>query len=118
MFFFRHTREKLLQILVSRAVIFFLFMSIFTLLLYAAGTAQEFLDSTQLSLLRLYSVLGFFLAASSICGMFLDIGRFFKIRKKRYLLRAGGYLLLLAFAAASVLAAIFIITVSEGNIAP
>ena len=109
-------KEKLLPILVSRTVLFFFIMCLFTVFLYVAGTVQGFVDSTQFGLLRLYIVLGLFLAAVSACGMFLDLGRLFKQKKMRYLPRAAGYLLLTLFALATVLATLFIITISDGNV--
>jgi hypothetical protein len=116
MVFSRYLKEKLLPILVSRTVIFFSFMCLLTLFLYAAGTTQEFVDSTQLSLLRLYTVLGIFLTVGSVCGMALDLKRLIKIKKIRYLMRAGGYLLLAVLGAATVLVVMFIITLSRGNL--
>jgi len=85
--------------------------------LYIAGTIQGFIDSTQLSLLRLYVILGIFLALTSVSGMVLSLVRLFKLKKTRYLFRAGGYILLAIFGATTVLAAMFIITVSRGNAA-
>ena len=113
--FSRYLKEKLPPILVSRTVIFFFLMCLLILILYVAGTVQEFIDSTQLTLLRLYVVVGVFLAIASVYGMILDLGRFLRMKKARYLFRAGGYLLLVIFGVATVLAAMFIITVSGGN---
>lgn len=111
-----HLREKILPILTSRTVIFFFVMCLLTVLLYAAGTAQGFVDSTQFALLRLGFVLGIFLAVTAICGFLIDLGRFLRLKKIRYILRAGGYLLLVLFGAFTVLAAMFIFAISEGNI--
>ena len=108
-------KEKLLPVLVSRSVIFFLFMCIFTLFIYAIGTSQNFDDSTQLKLLNLYAVLGFFLTTTSISGMVLNLLRFFRMKKPRYLLRAGTYLLLVIFGVATVLGVLVIVTISRGN---
>ncbi|MCL2374411.1 MAG: hypothetical protein FWC65_04130 [Treponema sp.] len=111
-----YLKEKILPILASRTVIFFFGMCLLTIFLYAAGTAQGFIDSTQFMLIRLYVVLGIFLAATSACGMFLDFGRLFRQKKIRYLFRAGGYMILMLFGAVTVLAAMFILALSEGNI--
>ena len=113
--FSRFLQEKLLPILVNRVVIFFFLMCLFTLFLYIAGTVQGFIDSTQLFLLRLYVILGIFLSVTSVYGMVLSLARLLKHKKNRYLFRAGGYMLLAIFGVATVLAALFIITVSEGN---
>jgi len=113
--FFRYLKERLLPVLINRAVVFFFLMCLFTMFLYLAGAIQEFTDSTQLILLRLYVVLGIFLAVTSVYGMILDLVRFFSLKRKRYLLRAGGYLFLVIFAVTTVLVTVFIITLSGGN---
>jgi hypothetical protein len=87
-------------------------MSILTLFLYAAGTVQEFTDTTQFTLLALYSVLGIFLTITSISGIILDFYRFISTKKGRYLLRAGGYLFLVVFGAVTVLAVMAILALS------
>ena len=112
---FRFEKEKLLPILVNRTVIFFFLACLLTLFLYAAGTVQGFIDSTQLYLLRLYTVLGVFLTAVSILGTILNIGRFFRVKKARYLIRAGVYVFLVIFGIATVLLAVFIVALSGGN---
>lgn len=113
--FFRSSKEKLLPILINRTTIFFFVMCLFTLFLYVAGTVQEFTDSTQLSLLRIYTVLGIFLTAAAASGIILDLGRFIKTKKGRYVLRAGGYALLVIFAAVTVLMVVAIVAISGGE---
>ena len=113
--FSRIFRGKLLPILVNRTVIFFFFMCLLTMALYVVGTIQEFIDSTQLSLLKLYVILGIFLFVTSAYGVLLDLARFLNGRKTRYLVRAGGYAVMVIFGAVTVLAVIFIITLSGGN---
>jgi len=90
-------------------------MCILTLFLYAAGTVQDFTDSTQLFLLNLYFILGIFLITSSISGMVLDFYRFSKTKKARYLLRAGGYIFLVVFGSVTVLVVSAITAISAGN---
>jgi len=111
----RYLRGKLIPILVNRTAIFFFLMCLVTLFLYGTGTLQGFTDFTQLSLLRLYIVLGIFLTVDSVYGVALDLERLIKNKKKRYLFRAGGYFLLVIFGAATVVTVIFIITLSKGN---
>lgn len=111
------SQEKLLPILISRTTVFLFLMSLLTLFLYMAGTFQNFIDATQLFLLRLYSVLGVLLCISSICGSILDLNRFKKAKKSRYLFRAGGYILLVIYGLATSLAVIAIIAISEGSAA-
>ena len=109
-------KEKLFPMLVSRTVIFFSFMCLLTLFIYAAGTFQGFIDSTQLSLLKLYLVLGIFLAITSVLAAIVNVRRFLRNKKLRYLLRAGGYVLLAFGGIITVMAVMFIITVAKGNI--
>ena len=115
MYFPHNLKEKLLPILVSRTVIFLFVLCILTLFLYAAGTVQGFIGSTQLALLSIYVVLGIFLTIASIGGVAVDLYRFFKNRKIRYLLRAGGYMLLMIFGSITVLAIMVIITIASGK---
>jgi len=107
-------KEKMLFILVNRTVIFFFLMCCFALLLYAAGTVQNFTDSTQLNLLWLSGALGILLAVTSICGMALGIYRFKKY-KNYILLRASGYLLLVIFAVVVVFVVMAIMALSSGT---
>jgi len=111
-----YLKEKFLPILTNRTAIFFFVMCLFTLFLYAAGTVQGFVDSTQFALIRLYIVLGIFLTVVSGCGMFLDLGRLFRLKKFRYLFRAGGYIFLVIFGTVTVLAAMFVLAMTEGNV--
>ena len=110
-------KSKFLPILVNRTVIFFFLMCLLTLAIYTVGTAQGFIDSTQLNLLKLYVVLGILLFVTAVFGFSLGLARFFGSKRTRYLVRAGGYLALVIFAAVTVLAVIFIITLSGGNAA-
>jgi hypothetical protein len=113
--FWKIPRDRLIPLIVSRTVVFFFIMCLLTLFLYAAGTVQDFIDSTQLALLNLYSVLGIILTIASIFGVIMDLFRFIKAKKGRYLLRAGWYLLLAAFGAATVFAVSAIVAVSGGT---
>ena len=115
MIFSVHFKEKLLPILVSRTVIFFFLMCLVTLFLYAAGTVQGFIDSTQLSLLSVYVALGIFLTVVSAGGMVINLGRYLEARKIRYLFRSGGYMFLIIFGSLTVLAVMLIISMASGN---
>ena len=110
--FSRSSREKQLPIMINRTVIFFFLMCFFTLFLYMVGSAQEFIDSTQLLLLRLYTIFGIFLAFTAASGMILDLGRFIRTKKTRYLLRAGGYVVLVIFGTLTVLLIMAILAIS------
>ena len=109
-------KEKLFPMLINRAVIFFLFMCLITIFIYVIGTLRGFVDSTQLALLRFYTVLGIFLTVMSICGAAIALRRFIKRREFRYLARAGGYVFLVILGAVTVLAVMFILIISKGNI--
>jgi hypothetical protein len=61
--------KKMFPVFLKTTALFAFFLSLFTAAFYAAGTAQEFTDKTQLFLLRLLSVLGLFLALVSFYGM-------------------------------------------------
>ena len=115
--FFRHNnlREKLLPILINRTVIFFFLMCLLTLFLYLVGSAQEFIDSTQLLLLRIYSILGIFLAFTSASGVILDLWRFIRTKKIRYLFRAGGYVFLVVFGIFTVIVVMAIVAIATGD---
>jgi len=115
MVFTRFSKEKILPILINRAVLFLLIMCLLILFLYFAGTIQDFMDSTQFLLLNLYYVLGIFLTLTSFGGVILDLGRFLKAKKLRYLLRAGGYLSLVIFGTITVFFITAIIAISGGN---
>jgi len=115
MIFSRLSKDKLLYILVNRTVIFFFVMCLLILALYAAGTLQGFIDSTQLFLLRLYESLGIFLMLTSFCGFVLDIRRCVRAKRKRYFFRAGGYLFLMVFSIATILMVMAIIALSRGT---
>jgi hypothetical protein len=113
--FTRFSKEKLLPVLINRTALFFFAMSVLTLFLYAAGTVQGFTDATQFALLAFYSVLGIFLAITSVSGIILDLVRFFNAKKGRYFFRAGGYLFLVVFGVVTVMAAMAIIALSAGE---
>ena len=115
MVFSWNLRKKLLSVLISRMGIFLFLMCLLTLFLYAVGTNQGFIDSTQLALLRLYIILGISLAISSLYGFILNIVRILKFKMTRYILRTIGYFVLVIFSIVSVLTAMFIITLSSGN---
>jgi len=56
----RLLKEKLLILLISRTALFFFLMCLITIFLYIVGTVQDFIDSTQLFLLKFYCFLGIF----------------------------------------------------------
>jgi len=115
MVFSQNFKEKLLLILVNRTVIFLFIMSLLTLFLHVIGTNQGFVDSTQLALLRFYSVLAIFLVTTSIFGIILNTMRYLSQKRLRYIFRAVSYFLLVIYGTITVLAVMFIFTLAAGT---
>jgi hypothetical protein len=108
--------SPLIFVLVRRLVVFFFVMSLLTIFLYVIGTGQEFMDNTQLLLLRIALFLGLFLSAGSIYGIALGLWRAIRCRKFRYIAGAGAYILSGIFGAALGALAAFIASAAEGNV--
>jgi hypothetical protein len=70
-------RKPLIFLLVKRGVSFFFLMDLLTVFLYAAGTAQEFTDPTQVLLLRLSVLFGLLLGCGAVYGITLNLYYFF-----------------------------------------
>lgn len=108
--------KPLIALLVKRAVLFMFVSCALALFLYAVGTAQDFLESTQLLLLRLSYLLALMLAIGALYGLLLDLFFAFRLRRKAFLLGVLSYALLAAIA---VLVALFsggILVAVVGNI--
>jgi hypothetical protein len=112
---FRPEKKPVIAILVKRAILFFFFLCALTVFLYGIGTAQEFMDRTQLMLLRLSVVFGLSLAVGSLYGIALNCWFVFYDRKYRFFAGAGVYILLGLFGAAIATVAAFIIVATGGN---
>ncbi|AEF81964.1 hypothetical protein TREAZ_0350 [Leadbettera azotonutricia ZAS-9] len=113
----RPFKYQFLTILTCRVVIFFFSMCLITLFLYAIGTAQGFMDSTQLVLLRIAAVLGLLLLIGALYGFALDLILYIRNRWLRFLGGGGIYLVLGAFGFAAAAVAFFIIAAAGGNAA-
>ncbi|WP_010255534.1 hypothetical protein [Treponema primitia] len=111
----RPLKKPFIAILVKRAVLFFFLLSLLVVYLYGIGTAQEFMDRTQLLLLRLSVILGLSLAVSSIYGIILNVWIIVHDRKYRLLGGAGLYIALGIFGAVIATLAAFIIVAAGGN---
>jgi hypothetical protein len=111
----RPEKKTIIEILVKRTVTFFFGICLLTLFLYGIGTAQGFMDITQLLLLRLSIVLGLFLGVGSVYGIVLALWLARKGLKLRYIGGIGGYLLLSLFGILVVLIAAFIVVAAGGN---
>ncbi len=87
--------EKPLLVLLVKSAVFLLFiLSFVTAALYGFGSAQNFLDSTQVLLLRILSVTSLLLVIGSAYGIVLDVGLVWKKRQGRYTLGLMVYLFL------------------------
>ncbi|MDR2102241.1 MAG: hypothetical protein LBP43_06690 [Treponema sp.] len=86
-----------------------------TIFLYGIGTAQGFMDITQLMLLRLIIILGIFLGIGSVYGIILALWLIRRGLKFRYVGGIGGYLLLSLFGILTALIAAFIVVTAGGN---
>jgi hypothetical protein len=111
----RPLKKPFIAILVKRAVLFFFFLCVLTVYLYGIGTAQEFMDRTQLLLLRLSVTLGLSLAVGSIYGIILNVWFSVHHKKYRFLGGAGLYIVLGIFGAAIATLAAFIMVAAGGN---
>jgi hypothetical protein len=108
-------KKPVIAILVKRTVLFFFFLSVLTVFLYVIGTAQEFMDRTQLLLLRISVVLGLCLAMDSFYGVILNLWFLIHNRKIRFIGSSGIYFLTGILGALMAVAAAFIIVTSGGN---
>jgi hypothetical protein len=108
--------KPLVIMMMKRLALFALFMCLLTLFLYVIGTRQGFMDLTQLSLLRLASGLGIFLAALSLYGTVFEALMVFRRRQYRFLWGLGGYLLTGIFGAGITAFSSFISAAARGNL--
>jgi hypothetical protein len=113
----RSGKKPILAILVKRTALFFFVMCLLTVFIYGIGTVQEFMDITQLFLLRLSALLGIFLAVASFYGIILDFWLALYNRKFRYAGGAGAYMLLGIFGALIAGFSVFIAAAAGGNTA-
>ncbi|GHT87481.1 hypothetical protein FACS1894137_14840 [Spirochaetia bacterium] len=112
----RPVKKPILVILVKRAALFFFFLCLLAVYLYGIGTAQEFMDRTQLLLLRLCVINGISVAVASAYGIILNL--WFILHKRKYRFPGGGagmYIVLLLFGIAIAVLAAFIIVLAGGN---
>jgi hypothetical protein len=107
--------KPFIAILVKRTALFFFSLSALTVFLYAIGTAQEFMDSTQLFLLRASVVLGLCLAMNGIYGLALNLWLFIQKRQLGFFGSSAFYIITGILGAALAAAAAFIIVAAGGN---
>jgi hypothetical protein len=93
----RPKQKPLIVLMVKRVVFFLAIVCSLTAFLYGIGNAQDFLDSTQLVLLRLSATLGILLTVSAVFGMGIDIYFCIRGRSLRFLWGAFAYCLIVGF---------------------
>ena len=108
--------KPLIALLVKRAVFFMFGSSSLSLFLYGVGTAQDFLESTQLLLLRLSYLSALLLAIGAVYGMLLDLYFAYRLRRKRFLWGVLAYAGLASFAVLVVLFCGGILVAVVGNL--
>jgi hypothetical protein len=104
-----------LQSLVKRGSLFFFFMSLFSIFFYGIGIRQEFMDSTQLMLLRISALLGLILGMLALCGIALNTWSLLRGRNLRFSPGIAVYLAALLFGILIAVAAILIMVLAGGN---
>jgi hypothetical protein len=115
--FNRPRKKPLIALLVKRTVLFFFFASILLILLYVVGTIQDFMESTQIILLRLLAIMSIFLSIAALYGGLLDIGYFIIKHRRQSLLGILSYVLLIAFGVSISVITSFMLVLAGGNIA-
>jgi hypothetical protein len=108
--------KPLLVLLVKRAVLFLFALCLLAIFLYSVGTVQEFLDATQIGLLRSTSGLGLLLAIGAAYGIALDVSAARILKTPRFLLGAGAYFVLSLFGILIAAIASFILVTISGNV--
>ncbi|GHV34103.1 hypothetical protein AGMMS4952_26420 [Spirochaetia bacterium] len=111
----RPVKKPIIIILVRRVVLFFFFLCVLAVYLYGIGTAQLFMDRTQLLLLRLSLIMGLSLAIGSLYGLGMSVWLIIRRGKHRFLGSVGLYIVMGLFGAAIAVLAAFIISAAGGN---
>ncbi len=114
--FTRPRKKPLIALLVKRTVFFFFFFSLLIILLYVVGTIQEFMESTQLILLRILVIMSIFLSIGALYGSILDAGFLIVKHQKQFLLGIILYLLMIIFGVSISLISSFLLVLVGGNI--
>jgi hypothetical protein len=104
------------QSLVKRGTFFFFFMSFFPAFLYWVGVGQEFMDPTQLMLLRVSAFSALILGILALYGIVLNIVVLVRARDLGLLAGIAAYFLAAAFGILTAAAAFLIMIFSGGKI--
>jgi hypothetical protein len=81
------------------------------------GTVQEFMESTQIILLRFLVVMSIFLSIGALHGSLLDAGFLIIKHRKQSILGMISYLMLIIFGVSISIFASFLLVLAGGNIA-
>jgi hypothetical protein len=84
--------------------------------LYAVGTAQEFLDQTQLFLLRLSALLGLLSAIGAVYGCAIDLYAALMLKSRRFFAGFAAYLLVALGGAAVAVFSNAVLVAVAGNL--
>jgi hypothetical protein len=114
--FSRPRKKPLIALLVKRTVLFFFFSSVMIILLYIVGTIQEFMESTQIILLRFLVIMSIFLAIGALYGGLLDAGFLIIKRQTQYLFGLFSYFLMIVIGIVISLIASFLLVLIGGNV--
>jgi hypothetical protein len=104
------------QSLVKGGGLFFFFISLFSVFLYGVGVRQQFMDATQIMLLRISALSALVLGILSIYGILLNIWLLIHTKGIRFLLRITIYFAAAFFGILIAVAAIFILVLAGGNL--
>jgi len=110
----RPKQKLLVALLVKRTVLFLLIMTMLVLFMYAVGTGQGFMDSTQFLLLRLMAGLALLLSIGGAYGAIMDFVLVVR-GGVAYLAGTAAYLVLAIFGVSLSALAAFILAVTAGN---
>ena len=110
------SQKPLIILLVKRVVLFIAFINILLIFLYAIGTAQVFLDSTQIMLLRWASSMGVLLFIGALYGFILDIYGAIRLRSARFLWGCLAYLSLSVLGAVLATSASAVLVLVSGRL--
>ncbi|HCM26160.1 MAG: hypothetical protein A2Z99_11855 [Treponema sp. GWB1_62_6] len=108
-------RKPLIVLLVKRTAVFLLAVCALLVFIYAIGTAQDFLDSTQSFIIRGLSAIGLLLAVGSAYGFAIDIWIAVASRATRHLFGALSYLVLVFIGLGAAAFSAFLLSAIAGN---
>jgi hypothetical protein len=85
------------------------------ILLYVVGTMQEFMESTQIILLRFLVIMSIFISIGALYGSLLDVVFLFIKRQKQFFFGIIPYFLMIIFGLSVAVIASFLLVLVGGN---